>query len=179
MFRFSIRYVFWVACLFGLLFFELYSPLFALNQWQTELTKLITQWWVIGLDLPVVIQGATLKLSNGMNLHIVHECNGLVPFLLYLAGVLAYPTYWKSKFVWAMLGYVVLQLVNTVRMLLITLVVIEDKGLFHISHDWVGRYSVALLTLGLFFMFTHYVKVIGLRGDSDVHNEFKSQKRAG
>jgi exosortase/archaeosortase family protein len=160
MLRFSIGYGVWAGLLFALFFVEGYSPLFAVNQLQTQLTTLITQGWAQMLALPLQIEGPTLRLPNGMNLHIVHECNGLVPFLLYLAAILAYPTGWKSKLLWALGGYVALQVINTLRMLLITLVVLEDKSLFHLAHDWVGRYAVALLTVALFFAFTHYVTVI-------------------
>lgn len=98
-------------------------------------------------------------LSNGMNLNIVHECNGLTPFLLYFAAVLSYPTVWKEKFIWSLLVYIVLLIVNVIRMLLITLVVLDQPDLFHFAHHWVGRYAVGLLTLGLFFLFTYFVPV--------------------
>lgn len=159
MLRFLIGYAIWATCLFALFFFEAYSPLFVVNQWQTEITTFITRWWVQALELPVLIQAATLILPNNMNLHIVHECNGLVPFLLYLAAILAYPTPSINKFNWILIGYAVLLVINTLRMLLITLVVLEDKSLFYIAHDWFGRYGVAILTIVLFLWFTERVPV--------------------
>lgn len=160
MLGFAIRYGIWVGSLFFLVFFEGLSPFFIVNQLQTELTISITQLWVSGFDLPVRLQADTLLLANGLHLKILHECNGLTPFLLLLAAILAYPTFWKRKIQWVLIGYFALLVINTLRMLLVTLVVIDHPDLFHIVHDWIGRYSIALLTVGLFFLYTHYVEVI-------------------
>ena len=168
MFGFIVRYVFWVCLLFWMVFFEPFSPLFIINQLQTDLMISLTWLWVDALELPLYIQDNTLLLANGMNLRIVHECNGLTPFLLFLAAVLAYPTFWKNKVVWAIFGYIVLLIINVMRMLLITLVVLDHPDLFHFAHNWVGRYSVGLLTLGLFFLFTYFVPV--LKTSKDQHN---------
>uniref|UniRef100_Q31GH9 Exosortase/archaeosortase family protein n=1 Tax=Hydrogenovibrio crunogenus (strain DSM 25203 / XCL-2) TaxID=317025 RepID=Q31GH9_HYDCU len=159
MFGFIVRYVFWVCLLFWMVFFDQFSPIFIINQLQTDLMISLTWLWVDALELSLRIQDNTLILSNGMSLRIVHECNGLTPFLLFLAAVLAYPTFWKNKVAWAIFGYIALLVINVVRMLLITLVVIDYPDLFHFAHDWVGRYSVGLLTLGLFFLFTVFVPI--------------------
>ncbi|WP_319558355.1 exosortase/archaeosortase family protein [Thiomicrorhabdus sp.] len=160
MLRFSIAYFVWVGVLFTLFFFESFSPLFVINQWQTEVTNLITRGWVHAFDLPILLQANTLILENGMHLHIVHECNGLVPYLLYLAAILAYPTPFRVKLNWVLLGYAAVMVINTIRMLLITLVVLEDKSLFPLAHDWFGRYGVAILTLSLFFWFTSRAPIV-------------------
>ncbi|MDX1348442.1 MAG: exosortase/archaeosortase family protein [Thiomicrorhabdus chilensis] len=156
---FSIRYLLWVALLFFLLFFEGVSPLFVFNEWQTQLTIFITRLWVEGLHLPVLIQADTLILANKMHLQILHECNGLTPYLLYLAAILAYPTDLKSKTLWLLIGYVAIVLINTVRMLGITLVVIDSPERFHLVHDWIGRYGVGILTVLIFYLFTNLVSV--------------------
>lgn len=159
MFAFILRYVFWVSLLFWLVFFEAFSPFFMINQLQTDLIVNLTWLWVDILELPIRIQDNTLILANGMNLRIVHDCNGLTPFLLYLAAILAFPVNWKHRLIWGVLGYIALLVINVIRMLLITLVVLDHPELFHFAHDWVGRYSVGLLTLGLFFLFTSNVPI--------------------
>lgn len=159
MLGFSIRYLLWIALLFFLLFFEGLSPFFVFNEWQTQLTISITRLWVEWLHLPILIQADTLILANKMHLQILHECNGLTPYLLYLAAILAYPTDSKSKIVWLLIGYVAVMLINTVRMLGITLVVIDHPDLFDFVHDWIGRYGVGFLTILMFYLFTNRVKV--------------------
>ncbi len=160
MIGFAIRYAVWVGALFFLLFFDGLSPLFIVNQLQTGLTIHITHLWVSIFDLPVHFQAESLLLDNGMHLKILHECNGLTPYLLLAAAILAYPTSLQSKALWLLIGYCAVLVINTLRMLFITLVVIDHPEQFHLVHDWIGRYSVALLTLGLFYLYTNYVRII-------------------
>lgn len=159
MLRFSISYFIWMGLLFFLFFFSGISPFFIINELQTQLTILITQNWVTLFDLPVLIQADTLILKNGLHLQILHECNGLTPFLLYAAAILAYPAYSRAKAVWLFFGYILLVAINTLRMLFITLVVTDYPDQFHLVHDWIGRYTVAILTIALFFWFTERVQV--------------------
>lgn len=160
MIKFAIGYVLWVSLLFMLTFIEGVAPLFFVNEFQTQLTIQLTSMWVNFFQIPLVMQGDTLILEHGMSLQILHECNGLVPFLLYLAAILAYPTELKYKLQWFLIGYLFLMLINMVRIFAITLVVVDFPDLFTISHDWVGRYGVGLFTLLFFFWFTNRVPVI-------------------
>ncbi|MDX1796909.1 MAG: hypothetical protein R3219_09300 [Hydrogenovibrio sp.] len=157
MFAFSVRYGLWLSLFFGLVFFEPFSPLYLLNQAQTTLTIEVSRLWVGWLQLPVQIQDNTLVLASGMNLKILDACNGLTPFLLYLAGVLAYPTTWGHKAIWAGIGYLAIWVINTLRLIMVTLAVLENPESFHLVHDWIGRYGTGLLTLGLFFLYLQFV----------------------
>lgn len=159
MLSFVIRYGIWVSLLFFLLFFEGISPFIIFNEWQTQLTIQITAWWIQFFHLPVLLQGDTLILEHGFNLQILHSCNGFTPFLLYLAAILAYPTDIKSKLLWALLGYIAIIVINTLRMYAITIVVMDSPDLFHLAHDWIGRYGVSFLTVALFYGFTCLVSV--------------------
>jgi len=159
MVRFSIRYILWVTLLFMLFYFEALSPLFVVNEGQTQLTLYITQAWVDAFQIPAQLNQETLHLNNGLNLLILHACNGLVPFLFLLAGIASYPTDLSSKILWGILAYLVVVLINTLRMLLITLVVVESPELFSVLHDWIGRYGVALLTLFVFYLYTQRVSI--------------------
>ncbi|MDG6777910.1 exosortase/archaeosortase family protein [Thiomicrorhabdus sp. zzn3] len=126
------------------------------------MTISITQSWVSLFNLPVLIQADTLILQNGVHLQILHECNGLTPFLLYAAAILAYPAYTRAKVKWLFFGYILLVGINTLRMLFITLVVMDYPEQFYLVHDWIGRYAVAILTVALFFWFTERVQVRGV-----------------
>ena len=163
MLRFAIGYGIWVSLLFILLYIEGLSPLFFISEMQTQLTIQLTEIWISFFHIPVIQQGDTLILEHGMQLQILHECNGLVPYLLLISAILAFPTSLKSKVLWMVIFYGLLLVINMLRIYLITLVVIDSPDLFKISHDWVGRYSVGILTLLLFYWFTNKVTVTSLK----------------
>jgi len=154
MLKFAISYGIWVSLLFTLLYLEGLSPLFFISELQTQLTVELTTAWVNVFHIPVVQQGRTLILEHGMQLQILQACNGLVPYILLVSAILAFPTNIKSKYVWMVISYLLLVVINMLRIYFITLVVIDYPELFTISHDWIGRYSVGILTLLIFYWFT-------------------------
>jgi len=157
MFWFIIRFIIWSLLLFGLLYFKTFSPLYFLNTLQTDATIFITQEWIRYFVIPVTLQGNTVIFEHGLELMILNECNGLTPFILYLAAMLAYPTRYIIKIRWFIGGMIVLLTLNMLRIILITLYVIIDPLSFKCAHNIIGRYSIGAITLYLFYFFTTHV----------------------
>ncbi len=158
MFWFVLRFAIWSLLLIALIYFEDLSPFYFISVMQTDATIQVTDFWINHFDIPVRLEGNTVIFDHGLQLLILNECNGLMPFLLYLAAILAYPTRYLVKTKWFIGGMIVLLTLNMVRIVLITLVVIVYPDSFHLAHDIVGRYSIGAVTLYLFYFFTTRVE---------------------
>jgi len=157
MFWFVLRYAIWSLLLFALVYFKDYSPLYLINALQTEATVYVTELWVQFFDIPVTMENNTVVFAHGLQLLILDECNGLTPLLLYMAAILAYPTPYALKLKWLFGGMLLLLTLNMLRIILITLTVIEYPESFELAHNVVGRYGIGAATLFLFYYFTTHV----------------------
>ena len=158
MFWFVLRFAIWSLLLIGLIYFDGYSPFYFITELQTDATIFITDLWINSFDIPVTLAGNTVIFTHGLELMILNECNGLTPFILYLAAILAFPTRYPTKAVWFLGGMILLLTLNMLRIILITLYVIDYPEGFECAHNLVGRYSIGAITLYLFYIFTTHVK---------------------
>lgn len=159
MFWFVLRFAIWSLLLIGLIYFEDYSPFYFINELQTDATIFATDFWIRHFDIPVRLEGNTVIFEHGLHLLLLNECNGLTPFILYLAAILAYPTRYVIKTSWIFGGMIVLLTLNMVRIVLITLLVIVYPDSFEWAHNIVGRYSIGAVALYLFYLFTTHVAI--------------------
>jgi len=159
MFWFVLRFAIWSMLLFGLIYFQDFSPLYIINKMQTEATVFVTQSWVEYCHIAVRVDNETVIFDHGLQLLILDACNGMAPFLLYLAAMLAYPTRYSIKTVWFLGGMAFLFTLNMLRIMLITLAVIAYPESFEWAHDIVGRYGMGIATLLVFYFFTTRVSV--------------------
>ena len=157
---FVFRYLIWVTLLYTLLYFKNFSPFILINTLHTDLSIYLTGMWIEIFQIPIQISGATLIYEHGLKLEILDECNGLAPFLFYLAAILAYPAKVKDKAVWIVSGYLLLMIANAMRIDWILYHVIEHPEDFEFVHEVVGRYVMAAIPLILFYFFTdRYTKL--------------------
>ena len=153
---FMLRYCFWAPLLFGLIYFEDFSPLIFINELQTHLNVFLMQQWIAFHTISVVMIDHDLFFAHGLHLTVVNECNVMAAFLLFAAAVLSYPTPGSNKIPYFLFGYVVLVVANTVRLVAITYYVIDHPQHFALLHEVVGRYAIAGIPLILFYFFSKH-----------------------
>lgn len=154
MFWFVLRFIIWSLLFFGLIYFKEYSPFYFINELQTDATILATDMWIYYFDIPVKLDGNIVIFEHGLRLLILNQCNGLTPFILYTAAMIAYPTRYSIKTKWFFGGMFLLLTLNMLRIIMITLVVIKYPDSFDWAHNIVGRYIIGITTLLLFYFFT-------------------------
>jgi len=172
MLKFIFKYSVWLSLLFLLIHFESYSPLYFLNAWQTQITIYLTYVWVDVFNIPVQMLGNSLYFSHGLKLVILDECNSMLPLLMFISGVLAYPSDCHNKIYWMTLGYFVVSIVNLARIYLVTYIVLDNASHFHLAHDYLGRFLILVTTFLLFYTF---VRTVGIMFRSKCFNNHKSK----
>ena len=152
--EFVVRYLFWVSCLYLLIYFEGFSPFVWIHHLHTDLSIYLTSLWIEHFDIPIVMSQSTLYYTHGLQLKILDECNGLAAILFFLAAILAYPAAKNDKITWILLSYIILILFNAIRIDLILYHVISYPEDFIFVHEIIGRYSMAFIPLILFYLYT-------------------------
>ena len=149
--KFLLSYWTGIALLFASFYWE-FSPLsHTINLLQTHLTAYLTS-----LILP---SGMIIEDKIFINPHyalvIEKACNGMIPYLFFLASIIAFPSSTKHTIKWAVMGYIFITFMNIFRIWFVTLFVLEEESNFSLAHDYLGN-GILILT-GL-LLFTSFVK---------------------
>ena len=151
--KFLIAYPLWFLLLFGLFYWGKYWDYSILGEWIDSLHREVI---MVLLDavLPNHIIGYEIVITPHYRIVITPECNGLVPYFIYLAAVLAYPCSTMRKLFWALLGYFVIMFANFVRLVAVTEVVngFGAKS-FYYAHDIGGNILLVVVGSMLFWFF--------------------------
>ncbi len=148
--KFVIYYLLWLGVLFGLFYWDV-SPLsHGINEFlRVKLINIIDA----GLE-PGRVKGFDIWINPHYKLVIEKACNGMIPVLMYLASIFAYPSSWSRRLLWAALGTVVMLTLNVIRIFIVTYFVIQGgRENFSLSHDIFGNALFMIAGLMLFYLF--------------------------
>jgi len=149
--KFLIYYWVNIIILFGLFYVD-FSPFsWLINQIQSEVTLLLTSW-----TLPAgMMSGHEILINSHYSLVIQKACNGMIPYLFFIASIFAFPATNLHKIKWIVYGYIAITIVNTFRIWLVTQFVLESRENFFLAHDLIGNVLVIVSSLILFTLFVH------------------------
>jgi exosortase/archaeosortase family protein len=148
--RFVFLYLMWLGMLFGLFYWDL-SPLsFAPNEWLR--LKLLA---VMDLGLAEgQVRGSDIWINPHYKLIIEKACNGMIPTLMYLASIFAYPSSWSRRILWGIAGSLVMLILNVLRIYMVTFVVMQTgREGFSLSHNIFGNAIFMGAVLGMLYLF--------------------------
>jgi len=151
MMKFLLTYWIGIAFFFGVFYWD-ESPLSLLvNNLQTDFTTFLTS-----LTLPTnMMRDTHITISSHYSLVIEKACNGMIPYLFFLASIVAFPSTSLHKIKWAIWGYLFIVTMNTFRIWMVTQLVLEERSNFSLAHDFIGN---GLLILTGLFLFVAFVK---------------------
>ncbi|HHS93433.1 MAG TPA: hypothetical protein ENK82_08795 [Campylobacterales bacterium] len=147
--KFTLHYLLTLLILFNLFYWEA-SPLANLiNTLQIDLTSYLTSFTLSD----EIMQENKIWINPTLRLVINQACNGFIPYFFFLASVIAFPTHIVHKLKWAILGYVILSLLNVFRIWFISQLVMLEESHFALAHDVLGNLFLLIGGLGLFIGF--------------------------
>jgi len=138
-----------IALLFAIFYWELSPIADIINSLQTDLTTYLTAQTLED----ELMRGYEILINSHYSLVIEKACNGLIPYLFFLASIIAFPSTIIHKVKWALIGYILLTFINTFRIWLITQLVLSEVGNFSLAHDFVGNAMLIFTSLLLFILF--------------------------
>lgn len=101
------------------------------------------------------VDGSIISLK-GLALDVRFGCNGLEAFLIYTVAILAFPAGALRKMVGIVGGFLVLQVLNVLRIAGLGLSGIYLKAYFHYIHIYVAQGMMIAVALVLFLVWLNY-----------------------
>ena len=99
------------------------------------------------------VVGIDIMISPRYKIIITQACNGIIPYLIYMAGVLAYNSRLTHKLKWLLIGYAVISFINLIRLLIVVYFVTINPEYLWISHDIFGNALLMATGLLLFYLY--------------------------
>lgn len=147
--KFLLSYWLGIAMLFGVFYWNL-SPLSSvINTLQTNLTAYFTSL-TLADDM---MDNYRILINEQYSLVIEKACNGMIPYLFFIASIVAFPSTLMHKVKWAIMGYIIISLMNIFRIWMVTQIVLQEEKNFSLAHDYLGNILLIITGLGLFIAF--------------------------
>ena len=109
---------------------------------------------VLDSTLDNQIQNFDIVINPKYHVVITPECNGFVPYYIYLAGVLAYSCTLKRKVIYGVVGYFIFTVVNLIRLYVVTQIVNKyGAGYFFLAHDIGGNLLLIITGMSIFWLY--------------------------
>ena len=147
--KFIIIYWLNLALLFSILYWDISPIADIVNYLQTDFTT-----YLVSLTLDESLtKGYEIVINKHYSLVIEKSCNGIVPYLLFLASIIAFPSTLKHKIKYALIGYTFITVINIFRIWIVTKLVLAEVENFSLAHDVIGNTILILTALVLFIFF--------------------------
>ena len=151
--KFLIAYPFWFLLLFGVFYWGSYWSMSPIGQYLDTLQRDIIMS-VLDSTLSNQIQNFDIVINPKYHVVITPECNGFVPYYIYLAGVLAYSCTLKRKVIYGVVGYFIFTVVNLIRLYVVTQIVnIYGADYFFWAHDIGGNLLLIITGMSIFWLY--------------------------
>jgi exosortase H (IPTLxxWG-CTERM-specific) len=95
------------------------------------------------------------------SVNIAEGCNSVYATIIFLAGIFAFPTGWRHKLLGAVIGTVMLFLINLVRVVTLVYLNGSNKALFDEAHLYIWQFAIILFG-GLLWLLW-YDKIVNRR----------------
>jgi exosortase/archaeosortase family protein len=153
--KFILLYWLNIILLFSLFYWDISPIAEILNQLQTDLTT-----YIVSLTLnDEITKGYEIVINSHYSLVIERACNGMVPYLFFLASIIAFPSTLLHKIKWVLVGYIIITTINIFRIWLIAKLVLAEVGNFSLAHDFIGNAILIFTALTLFILFVKTKKL--------------------
>lgn len=154
--KFIITYIVLMGGFFALLRFQLiggFSSLYRLYE-SSLIASCVKLLNIIGLK--TTGEGSLLYLP-GITFDVRFGCNGLEAVLIYAVAVLSFPAKWTKKLVGIAAGFVIIQIINMLRIVGLAFSGVHYRDLFDLLHIYIAQGIMIAVALGVFLIYIYYL----------------------
>jgi exosortase H (IPTLxxWG-CTERM-specific) len=155
--RFAVTYLVLMGTFFLLIGLKPIQEIIDLNGLYTKGVVILTSKILEVLTIPSTYQGSVIKLPS-IALDVRFGCNGLEAVMIYSVAVIAFPASWKDKLMGILGGFLVIQVINILRISSLAYSAIHFKDLFEYIHIYIAQGMMIAVSLGVFFIYLNYAK---------------------
>jgi exosortase/archaeosortase family protein len=154
--RFVLIYVVLMAFSLFIIGYEPVTNFIDINGVYTNFIVVLTSKILRVIEIPNAYEGSIMHLPT-TSLEVSFGCNGLEAFLIYSIAVLAFPSAWKSKVIGIIIGFLVIQLLNIIRLLALAFSATYYVNLFRTLHLHIAPFIMVAISFGLLFLYLRYI----------------------
>lgn len=155
--RFALTYLALMGSFFILISLKPIQNVIDLNGLYTKGIVILTSKILKLLTIPNTYQGSIIQLPS-IALDVKFGCNGLEAVMIYSVAVITFPASWKNKFIGIFGGFLVIQVINILRISSLAYSAIHFKNLFETIHIYIAQGMMIAVSLGVFFIYLNYAK---------------------
>jgi len=108
------------------------------------------------LGLKTSGQGSLLFLPN-ITFDVRFGCNGLEAVLIYAVAVISFPAKWFKKLIGIGIGFVIIQIINLLRIVGLAFSGVYYKEIFDLLHIYIAQGIMIAVALGVFLIYIYYL----------------------
>ncbi|NIP39165.1 MAG: hypothetical protein GWO07_13630 [Candidatus Dadabacteria bacterium] len=153
--KFIVTYVVLMGGFFALLRFEIvggFGDIYSLYE-SGLIASCVKVLNLIGLK--TTGQGSLLFLP-GITFDVRFGCNGLEAVLIYAVAVLSFPAKWLKKLIGIGIGFVVIQVINMLRIVGLAFSGVYYREIFDLLHVYIAQGIMIAVALGVFLIYIYY-----------------------
>ena len=155
--RFAITYLVLMTLFFLLIALEPIQNVIDLNGLYTKAIIFITAKILDIMGILCTCQGSVITIS-GISLDVKFGCNGLEAVMIYTVGIISFPATWKKKLLGIVAGFIVIQIINIIRIVTLAYSCIYFKTLFEYIHIYIAQGMMIAVALGIYLLWIGYAK---------------------
>jgi exosortase H (IPTLxxWG-CTERM-specific) len=155
--RFALTYLLLMGAFFVLIGFEPILKFLDINGLYTQGIVWVTAKILSLLGIASTCRGSIIELFS-ISLDVKFGCNGLEAVMIYSVAVIAFPASWKKRLIGIAAGFVVIQIVNILRIVGLAYSAVYAKNLFEYIHTYIAQGMMIAISLGVFFFYLNYAK---------------------
>jgi exosortase H (IPTLxxWG-CTERM-specific) len=155
--RFAVVYLLLMGAFFLLIGLKQVQEIIDLNGIYTTGVVLVTTKVLGIMNIPCSFQGSIINLPS-ISLNVRFGCNGLEAVMIYSVAVIAFPSPWRKKLAGILVGFVVIQVLNILRIAALAYAGVHFRNLFEYIHIYVAQGVMIAVALGIFFVYLHYAR---------------------
>ena len=130
----------------------------AINLPLTQMVAISAYWLMHWFDADVARSGVIIYSAVAQKaVEIKNGCNGLEGAMVVFAAVVAYPSTWIQKIYGTLIGVLVVQILNLVRVISLYYLNIHNPVLFEWTHNYVWQMLIIIDAFVFFLIWTRWI----------------------
>ncbi|MEM7009117.1 MAG: exosortase H [Thermodesulfobacteriota bacterium] len=154
--RFILTYVILMGAFFLLIGLEPVKQVLDINGGYSEAIVVMTAKILELFGINSTYNGTLINLPS-ITLDVAFGCNGLEAVMIYTVAVLTFPASWKDKIFGIVGGFLVIQVLNLIRIVALAYAGVYHRDLFELIHIYVAQGVMIAVALGTFVLYLSYL----------------------
>ncbi|MBF0605944.1 MAG: archaeosortase/exosortase family protein [Candidatus Magnetobacterium sp. LHC-1] len=153
-----LEYLLLSALVCTLLLLRPVTEIIDINGLYTHLVVFLSAKTISGVFNIPCIHSDSFILLPSISLDVRFGCNGLEAVILYVIAIIVFPAPWRLKLQGAVVGFVLLQFFNIIRIAALAYTGVYHRDFFDLIHVYLAQVVMIAIVLGMLIVYLNYVR---------------------